>query len=143
MKLYQLLFLVYFMVISAACGNVEYVEEHETIETKAAATTKDQCCNNTLSFTLPNLEFIFDTDILTDDSQEHVDELILTIQGLTDIKSVEVVGHTDWKGSESYNQRLSEQRAEAVKKLLVEFVPLPEKHRNESWRWGASTDSRK
>jgi outer membrane protein OmpA-like peptidoglycan-associated protein len=34
-------------------------------------------------------------------------------------------GHTDAKGSDPYNQGLSERRAEAVKRLLVEQFGLP------------------
>jgi OmpA-OmpF porin, OOP family len=36
------------------------------------------------------------------------------------IATIEVAGHTDAVGSEEYNQRLSEQRAQAVKDYLVE-----------------------
>jgi outer membrane protein OmpA-like peptidoglycan-associated protein len=36
-----------------------------------------------------------------------------------------VVGHTDARGSEEYNQRLSERRAEAVKRFLVARFKLP------------------
>ena len=36
-----------------------------------------------------------------------------------------VGGHTDAKGGEAYNQGLSERRAEAVKRLLVERFSLP------------------
>ena len=34
--------------------------------------------------------------------------------------SVEIVGHTDSRGSEAYNQRLSEQRAESVANYLIQ-----------------------
>ena len=39
--------------------------------------------------------------------------------------SVIVAGHTDAKGSESYNERLSDRRAEAVKRYLVERLNIP------------------
>src|SRR5690349_15030927 len=36
-----------------------------------------------------------------------------------------IAGHTDGKGSDAYNQLLSERRAEAVKRYLVERYNLP------------------
>ncbi|KAB2877464.1 MAG: OmpA family protein [Pseudorhodoplanes sp.] len=40
-------------------------------------------------------------------------------------KAFLVIGHTDTKGSAEYNQNLSERRAEAVKRLLVQQFGLP------------------
>ncbi len=39
-----------------------------------------------------------------------------------------IAGHTDAKGSDSYNQALSERRAEAVKGFLVDQFKLPPDH---------------
>ena len=36
-----------------------------------------------------------------------------------------IAGHTDGKGSDAYNQLLSERRAEAVKRYLVENYNMP------------------
>ena len=41
--------------------------------------------------------------------------------------TIEVGGHTDVRGSEAYNQKLSEQRAEAVKNELVKNGVMPER----------------
>lgn len=38
-------------------------------------------------------------------------------------RSVRVVGHTDARGSSGYNQRLSERRASAVRRVLVPLLP--------------------
>lgn len=58
-------------------------------------------------------------DELTDESEKALSAL------LTDIKArptyeVEVVGHTDTQHSEDFNQSLSQQRAEAVRNVLIE-----------------------
>lgn len=42
------------------------------------------------------------------------------------IRRLRVEGHTDARGSDAYNQKLSEERAEAVKSLLVEGGLAPE-----------------
>jgi OOP family OmpA-OmpF porin len=41
-----------------------------------------------------------------------------SLKTLPDVK-VEVAGHCDWIGSEAYNQKLSIQRAEAVRDYLI------------------------
>jgi OmpA-OmpF porin, OOP family len=41
------------------------------------------------------------------------------------IYRVQIEGHTDSLGSDSYNQRLSERRAQSVKRYLVQHFPLP------------------
>ena len=42
--------------------------------------------------------------------------------------TVVVAGHTDAKGSEKYNEGLSDRRAEAVKKYLIEKLNVPEEN---------------
>jgi len=37
-----------------------------------------------------------------------------------------IAGHTDGKGSDTYNQALSERRAEAVKRNLIDVYKIPE-----------------
>lgn len=44
-------------------------------------------------------------------------------QNQDSIKKVEVIGHTDSKGSDEYNQKLSERRARYIVKQLTESVP--------------------
>jgi outer membrane protein OmpA-like peptidoglycan-associated protein len=39
-----------------------------------------------------------------------------------------VAGHTDGKGTDAYNQDLSERRAEAVKRFLIEIYKIPAKN---------------
>ena len=54
----------------------------------------------------------------------------LKSQELKDAR-IQIVGHTDAKGSEAYNQKLSERRASAVRSLLVsiyDIIRLTSKH---------------
>jgi OmpA-OmpF porin, OOP family len=62
--------------------------------------------------------FDFDKSVLRPDGKKSIDEALAKIQG-TDLEMVIATGHTDSVGSDQYNQRLSERRAQAVKDYLV------------------------
>ncbi|RYZ64779.1 MAG: OmpA family protein, partial [Proteobacteria bacterium] len=66
---------------------------------------------------LKNLNFDFDTDRLTKASEIELDRNIAAISDVK-INKMIVVGHTDSKGSDIYNQNLSQKRAETVAKIL-------------------------
>jgi OOP family OmpA-OmpF porin len=51
-------------------------------------------------------------------NQPKLDEVASTMQANADIASVTIVGYTDRIGSTTYNQKLSEQRANSVKAYL-------------------------
>ncbi len=51
-------------------------------------------------------------------NQSKLDEVASTMNANTDIASVTIVGYTDRIGSNAYNQKLSEQRANSVKSYL-------------------------
>lgn len=57
--------------------------------------------------------FAFDKSNLSDESRISLDKLVKVLNSYPDT-NIEVQGHTDSKGSPSYNQTLSEQRASAV-----------------------------
>jgi outer membrane protein OmpA-like peptidoglycan-associated protein len=65
-----------------------------------------------------NVLFGFDKSILTPDSKISLDKLVAVLNGYPDT-NIECQGHTDSKGTESYNQNLSEQRAGKVSGYLV------------------------
>ena len=69
---------------------------------------------------LKGINFAFDSSALTPESKKILDEdqRISRLMGEPNIR-VEVAGHTDSVGSEAYNQKLSERRAQAVVDYLV------------------------
>jgi len=69
------------------------------------------------AITLANLNFVFDTNQLTKGSQKELDKNLSNMSQVK-IKKIIVVGHTDDKGSEEYNQDLSQSRAEAVAAVI-------------------------
>lgn len=62
--------------------------------------------------------FEFDEDRLTANAKLLLDRVADALLARPDLQ-VEVQGHTDSKGAEEYNQRLSERRAESVTRYLV------------------------
>jgi outer membrane protein OmpA-like peptidoglycan-associated protein len=61
--------------------------------------------------------FAFDKSNLSDDAKTSLDKLVKVLNSYPDT-NIEVQGHTDSKGSESYNQSLSEKRAVTVSGYL-------------------------
>ena len=61
--------------------------------------------------------FGFDQSGLTAEAKANLDKLVTILQKYPDT-NIEVQGHTDSKGSTSYNQKLSEQRASTVSYYL-------------------------
>jgi OOP family OmpA-OmpF porin len=68
--------------------------------------------------TVGEAHFDFDRAELKPSATEVLREAVRTLKDNPDLRVV-VEGHTDSVGSDAYNQRLSERRAEAVKRYLV------------------------
>ncbi|MFO7621428.1 MAG: OmpA family protein [Bacteroidales bacterium] len=64
-----------------------------------------------------NVLFAFDRSDLSDDAKTSLDKLVVVLDNYPDT-DIEVQGHTDSRGSVSYNQALSERRAVAVSGFL-------------------------
>ncbi len=72
-----------------------------------------------------NLNFIFDTDILIEASKAEI-ERIVNVFRKKRVSSIIVEGHTDNKGSNEYNEVLSEKRAQTVRRYLIRGLNLTE-----------------
>ncbi|MGD8615716.1 MAG: OmpA family protein, partial [Gammaproteobacteria bacterium] len=64
--------------------------------------------------------FAFDSADLTDEGRDKLDEVVGSLRPKAlENKRIEITGYTDRIGTESYNQQLSERRAQAVRDYLV------------------------
>lgn len=61
--------------------------------------------------------FDFDKSVLKPEGKAKLDDLASKVQGIN-LEVIVAVGHTDSVGSDAYNQKLSERRAQAVKAYL-------------------------
>ncbi|MBA4284532.1 MAG: hypothetical protein C0434_03255 [Xanthomonadaceae bacterium] len=75
-------------------------------------------CVITQTIVLRAINFIYDTATLTEPSKASIDEVYAVFQSQPNLK-LEVGGHTDSKGSDAYNLKLSQRRADAVKAYLL------------------------
>jgi OOP family OmpA-OmpF porin len=64
--------------------------------------------------------FNFDKYYLKPAGKASLDQLVSDLREVQSVESIKVTGHTDSKGTEAYNQALSERRAGTVKDYLVE-----------------------
>lgn len=91
------------------------------VESTPEPTPAPVACKPTLETITISAEklFGFDQSKLKDDGKSALDETVAKIKANPDVKLVIVTGHTDRIGSEAYNQKLSERRANQVKDYLV------------------------
>ena len=67
---------------------------------------------------LRNIFFDFDKSTLRPESKTELDRLIALLNDIPTMK-IEISGHTDSKGSDEYNIKLSQSRAQAVVDYLI------------------------
>jgi len=72
-----------------------------------------------------NVLFAFDADEVTEEYQQALAEMVGYLQSISGTLLL-VHGHTDLSGPNDYNIALSERRARAVKRVLVERYDVPE-----------------
>jgi len=95
------------------------VSTAECIAPQAGERISLEGCKAGDTFVLRGVTFEFNKSTLTPDAKSILDEVADELNARPDIK-VELNGHTDDEGSDSYNQQLSQGRAESVKAYLVE-----------------------
>lgn len=78
------------------------------------------------SIVLNNVFFVFDKDKIIDESKPDLEKLAKLLRKNTAIV-IEISGHTDSKGNDAYNMKLSKKRAIAVRKYLIKNGVAPER----------------
>ncbi len=66
-----------------------------------------------------DIGFAFDSATLSAAGHNAVQDIANQIKSAEGVEAITVVGYTDRLGSDAYNQRLSQQRAQAVSNALV------------------------
>lgn len=77
-------------------------------------------------FVIKNIYFEFDKTTITPESNQELDRQAKFLQDNPEI-SILITGHTDSKGSDEYNMRLSDGRANAVRQALIDRGIAPER----------------
>ena len=101
---------------------VSFVEDDVDIEAEINALiekAKKEGAEKAGAIALNNVKFNTGSDELKPESEDELMKLVNILNEHREL-NVEISGHTDNKGSKSKNQRLSEKRAIAVKKFLVD-----------------------
>jgi OmpA-OmpF porin, OOP family len=76
------------------------------------------CVVEEQKITLPNIEFESGSTVLATGGKQKLEEVVSFLRTQSDVK-VDIFGHTDSQGRDSYNQKLSEGRAESVMDYLI------------------------
>ena len=86
---------------------------------RSASVEADGCVRKAQVVVLPNIEFAYDRAELTEDGRTTLGTVVRFMNDQPEI-TLEVWGHTDAKGAEVYNLRLSQKRAAAVEAFLTQ-----------------------
>ena len=101
----------------------------EAVNRNITVSFTDENCEATLEYLAPaeikkefywvDFFFEFDKSDLTPQSQEDMERLVVEMKKFPDAK-FEISGYADARGSNEYNDRLSERRAKSVKEALIQ-----------------------
>ncbi|HCH02792.1 MAG TPA: hypothetical protein DEV85_13010 [Vibrio sp.] len=99
------------MATLAGCSSSEEVAE-------APATTQTEAPAPVMAPVSLSADLLFDFDSATLKTTDSIDEAVSKATA-ANLKSITIVGHTDSVGTDEYNQKLSEERAQAVADYLT------------------------
>lgn len=106
----KIVFIVSGIIIIAGVGTYIYMNRPKP--------KKEENTDEVLADVFDNLNFEFGKAEIKKDSLPYLDKLADTLLKAKNW-TIEIQGHTDDKGSDDYNLKLSQNRADAVKKYLI------------------------
>lgn len=86
---------------------------------KTAAETMQETLDKTGKVQLYGVNFDFDSDVLRPESGAVLNDVVKIAKANPNLK-FEIAGHTDGRGTDAYNQSLSERRAASVVRYLTQ-----------------------
>lgn len=103
-------------------GDGVYDDKDECPNTPAGREVDEKGCEYVLRKTEEvrlQVEFGFDSDVIADQYVPEVERAANFLRRYANVKA-EIAGHTDSRGTDAYNQKLSERRANAVRNMLIQ-----------------------
>ncbi len=104
-------------VTGAVIGN-KMDKQAEELKKKVPDATVERVGEGIVVELNSNILFGFDSSVLSSEAKTNLDKMVSVFQTYPDT-NIEVQGHTDSKGSENYNMKLSERRAAAVSNYIL------------------------
>lgn len=115
--------LVAALAASQTCSRILHVrdiqENPEAADRFISETVPRECREQERILSLTGINFAFDRYDIDGKSEAILHKALEYIRAQDERAKIEIVGWTDWVGSDTYNLRLSRKRAEAVKAWLV------------------------
>ena len=119
----------YFLIIKKN----DFLGTTADVTTKGITTSQDITKNVLLAkkpkepIRIPNIQYEFDKSNILEGSKIAIDTTVFSLMEANPELIVEIMSHTDSKGSDKYNEKLSQQRAESVVAYLISKGIKPER----------------
>ncbi len=112
---------VTYLFLATCKGYLNHQEEVQAVmnpKESRDTTLQFELANISAPTLIDNIFYDFDKATLRDSSKTALDQLVTLLNDNPNI-TIELSAHTDYKGSNQYNQRLSQRRAESVVNYLI------------------------
>lgn len=103
-------------------GTSEEANSTESVAPKVPSATEDSGVQNEINdlLQLEHIKFEVDSSTITPEGIETIKKVYAILKKYPN-KKMEIAGHTDSDGDAKYNQNLSQERVDMVKKALIQF----------------------